>query len=142
MVRPRAYQVLMELRYAEAIAKPAGANGRISGPQAASVLEPLKTALRYPPSLDLYNLMVDTWGRCDARVASGDIETVLAGAALFPRSTTLAFKAALVCARNSYRSQADELVRQGLVFATDAGDRNRFERLRSILEGSPTAGPK
>jgi hypothetical protein len=142
VVRPRAYQVLAELRLAAANAKPLGANGRISVQQAAAVLEPLQAALRFPASLELYDLMVDTWGRCDAKADSVSIKTLVTGAALFPRSTSLTFKAALLCARNGYRAQADELVRQGLVFAIDAGDQTRFQRLRSILEGSPVAGPK
>ena len=139
---PGSYQSLAESRYAEAIAKPAGANGRISAQQAAAVLEPLKAELRFPPTLNLYNLMVATWGRCDAKVPSGDIDTLLAGTALFPHSTDLAFKVALVCARSGYRAQAIELVHRELASATEAADRSRLEKLRSILEQSPAAGPK
>ncbi len=92
--------MLAELRFAAANAKPLGANGRISGQQAAAVLDPLKAALRFPASLDLYNLMVDTWGRCDAKPGSDDIKPLLTGADLFPRSTNLTFRTALLCARN------------------------------------------
>ena len=142
VVRPRAYQVLAGLRFAEANARPQGSNGRISRGQAATILEPLSKALRFPASLELYNLMVDTWGRCDAKPATGDLETLRAGTALFPRSLALTFKTALVFARHGYRAQAAELARQGLAFATKPSDRDRLEKLRSILERSPADAAK
>ncbi len=140
VVRPRAYQVLAELRYAEAVAKPQGTRGMFSASQAVSIVEPLKKALRFPASLPCYELMVDTWGRCEARAGSEDIATIAAGAALFPRSILLAYKAALVSARSGNRLQAEQLVQQGLMFATGAADRSRLEQLRSVLEKTDAPG--
>ncbi len=130
VVRPRAYQVLAELRYAEAVAKPQGTRGMLSAPQAASIVEPLKKALRFPASLPCYELMVATWGRCEAKASREDAEMLAAGAALFPRSILLAYKAALVCARSGNRPQAEQLTQQGLMFATGAAERSRLEQLQ------------
>ncbi len=139
VLRPRAYQVLAELRFAEAVTRPLGANRRISAPQAAAVLEPLKKVQRYPASLANCELMVDTWGRCEAPAGADDLAALAAGAARFPRAVLLAYKTAVVCARAGHRDQAEQLVRQGLIFATEEADRSRLEQLRLVLD-NPTVG--
>ncbi len=132
VVRPKAYEALAEMRYAAALAHPLGAAGTISRPQTAAILDPLKKILRYPPTLASRNLVVDTWGHSEAQASAEDIETIVQGALLFPRATDLAYKSALVCARNGYPAQAALLIDQGLVFATDKVQKKHFERLRSM----------
>lgn len=131
--RPRAYLVLAELRYADAIARPLGSKGKLSAQQAASIIEPLQTASQYPPVFDIFRLIVDTWAHCEARPADRDVERIVEGVALFPRNTPLAFRSALVCAQNGYVSQAAALIDKGLLFASDESNRKHFEYLRSEL---------
>jgi len=137
VVRPKAYLVLAELRYAEAIGKPAGAEGKLSAQQAASILEPLQTALRYPPVAGVYNLIVQTWFHCEARPSAGDVERIVEGAALFPRHTSLVYRSALVCAQYGHTTRAAGLIDQGLALATQEDDRKHLERLRSMLVALP-----
>jgi hypothetical protein len=133
VARPKAYLVLAELRYAEATGKPLGSKGKLSAQQAASILAPLQTALRYPPAPDVYALIVETWVRCEAKPSGRDVEDIVEGVTLFPRNTRLAFRSALVCALSGYAAQAGELIDKGFVFATRESDREYFRRLRSTL---------
>jgi len=133
VVRPKAHLVLAELRYAEAIGKPSGSEGKLSAQQAASILAPLQTALQYAPVSGGYHLLALTWAHCEAKPADRDVEKMVEGVALFPRNTRLAFLSALVCARSGYAAQAVVLIDTGLVSATNENDRDNFRRLRSTL---------
>jgi hypothetical protein len=125
--------VLAELRYAEGIGKPSGADGKLSANQAAFILEPLQTALQSAPGSGVYQLIVQTWDHCDARPADRDVERMAEGVALFPRNLSLAYRSAIVCARGGHAAKAVEMIDQGLVFATKEIDRNHLARLRSLL---------
>jgi hypothetical protein len=133
VARPKAYLVLAELRYAEGIGKPSGADGKLSANQAAFILEPLQTALQSAPGSGVYQLIVQTWDHCDARPADRDVERMAEGVALFPRNLSLAYRSAIVCARGGHAAKAVEMIDQGLVFATKEIDRNHLARLRSLL---------
>jgi len=133
VVRPKAHLVLAELRYVEAIGKPSGSEGKLSAQQAASILEPLQTALQYAPVSGVYHLIALTWAHCEAKPADRDVEKMVEGVALFPHNTRLVFLSALVCARSGYAAQAVVLIDKGLVFATSESDRDNFRRLRSTL---------
>jgi hypothetical protein len=136
--RPRAYAVLAQLRYAEAIGSPLGVDGKLSAAQAGSVLGPLKAALAGAPAPDLYSLIVETWTNCEARPEGGDIEGLRGGVERFPADTDLAYNAAQLCAQSGYTAQANWFIDKGLVFATHQINREYFEQLRSTL-GSPPA---
>lgn len=138
--RPKAYLVLAELRYAEAIARPQGPGGKLSAAQAASVLEPLRRAMEYPPSFDDYRLLVETWAHCGAKPSGDDVARIASGVALFPRSTDLAYLSALVCAQGAYATQAAELINTGLLFAASERDRKRFDLLRAEMRLQEAAG--
>ncbi len=132
-VRPRAYVVLAGLRYAEAMAKPLGSQGKLSAEQAASILEPLSTAMRSSSPLDIFNLMIATWEHCEAKPDDVDIGRIVEGVARFPRDTRLAYRSALVCAQGDYDAQAAELIEKGLIFAPDEKSRADLVRLRATL---------
>jgi hypothetical protein len=132
--RPRAYAALAQLRYAEAMAKPQGADGKLSAQQAAAILDPLKTALRHGPTVDLFDMDVATWTNCEARPTAGEVEEMLRGSALFPRNTDLAYTAAVLCSQSGYPAQAAKLIDRGLVFTTHDVNREYFEQLRATLE--------
>jgi len=133
VVRPRAYLVLAQLRYSEAIGKPLGSGGKLSAQQAASILDPVQTALSRAPGADAYRLIVETWAHCEARPAERDVEEIAGGVALFPRDVILAYRSAIVCAHSGYVAQAAEMIEKGLVFAYPGSDRDHMERLRTAL---------
>ena len=131
--RPKAYLVLAELRYSEAIAKPLGSQGRLSADQAASILGPLRTALHSAPTLEAYTRILQVWDHCEARPAEGDVQTFAEGVELFPRDIGLSYRSAVMCARNGHSVVAARLLSSGLLFATDDGDREKLEQLRAAM---------
>jgi hypothetical protein len=137
-IRPRACLVLARLRYAEAIAKPAGSKGKLSAQQAAAVLEPLRTALRHSTVSDIYTLMVKTWNHCEAKPSNQDLETIIEGVSLFPRFTALSYSSAVVCAQRGDVARAIELVDRALVFAMNENDRDHLKRLRVVIASGIT----
>ena len=137
-VRPRAYVVLAQLRYAEAIGKPLGAEGKLGAEQAASVLGPLKTALAGAPTPDIYDLIVETWTNSETKPAEGDIEGLRGGVERYPADTDLAYNAAQLCSQSGQAAQASWFIDKGLVFATHEINREYFEQLRSTLSSAPT----
>lgn len=137
-VRPTAYLVLAELRYAEAVGQPLGQEGKISARQAASVLAPLDSVFGRQPALDAYRLFIDAWAHCDTRPGDQDVARIREGVALFPRSTDLAYRAALLLIQAAHETQASGLIDSALVFATRESERARLVQLRSRI-GNPTA---
>jgi hypothetical protein len=131
--RPRAYAALAQLRYAEAMAKPQGRDGKLSAGQAAAILDPLKTALDHGPTVDLFDMAVAIWTNCEGRPAAGDIDELVRGSGLFPRNTDLAYNAAVLCSQSGYPAQASALIDRGLVFTTHEVNREYFEQLRATL---------
>jgi hypothetical protein len=138
VVRPAAYSVLAQLRYAEAIGKPAGLEGKLSAQQAASVLELLRGVLQGAPSPEAYNMIIDTWNNCETRPSEADVDEIIKGVELFPRDTDLAYNSALLCSQSGYTGRASRLIDKGLVFTTHEMNKEYFEQLRSTL-GEPLA---
>lgn len=131
--RPRAYAALAQLRYAEAMAKPEGVDGKLSSRQAAAVLDPLKAAMEHGPTADLFEMAIDVWTNCEARPAAADVDELVRGCALFPRNTDLAYNAAALCGQAGYPVRASELIDRGLVFTSRDVNRDYFEQLRATL---------
>jgi hypothetical protein len=128
VVRPRAQIALAKLRYAEAIGKPLGSQGKFSAQQIASILEPLNVALE-TPAPDAYGIFVQTMERDESRPDICEIRTLVEGATLFPRYTSLACQAALVCAQNGFTEQAANIGQTALAFSADKDSRRNLERL-------------
>lgn len=137
VVRPRANFALAELRYAQAIAKPEGADAELSAQQAASILGPLRAPLQSAPTSDVFRLVVKTWANCEGKPSEGDVAAVVKGVESFPRDAELAYNSALLCSRSGYAAQADKLIDLGLVFATREVNRDYFEQLRPAQGGPP-----
>jgi len=142
VARPKAYLVLSELRFAEAAAAPAGPKGTFSAGQGTSILGPLRAALRYAPTVEVYSRIAEVWSRCDATPDDRDIELLAEGVSFFPRDTNLSYASALVCARAGHFVQATRLIDNGLAFATDDGDRDRFNQLLSSMAVPSRRGAK
>jgi hypothetical protein len=137
VMRPRAYAVLAELRYAEATEKPLGPEGKLSAKQAESIIGLLQTASRHASTPDIYHEIVEVWSNSEARPSERDIEAIAGGVALFPSDTDLAYNSALLCSQNGYTAQAGALIDKGLVFTTHEINRDYFEKLRSTLGPQP-----
>lgn len=142
VVRPMVYLVLAQMRYSEAIAKPLGPAGRLSPEQAASITEPLRTALGYPALPGVYGMIVDTWSRCEARPGKQEIDEIVDGVSRFPRNIPLTYRSALLCVQSGYAAEGARLIDRGLLFAGDGGSRGYFERLRSALAPQETPAEK
>jgi hypothetical protein len=134
VTRPAAYVVLAKLRFTEATGRPAGAGGKLSAAQAASVLEPLHTALRFVPSSEAYSLIVGAWTRCEAKPSEGDMDEIAKGVALYPRNASLAYDAALLCLQCGYDARASALIDKALVFTADERRRAYLRQLRPTPE--------
>jgi len=132
-IRPAANLVLAQLNYADAVAHPLGADGKITGAQAAAILAPLSRVVAYASTFDTHALVVQTWLHCEARASTDDIARIVEGVARFPRSTQLAFTSALVCVQNGDFAHAATLIDRGLIFVTDDAQRAKFEHLRQAL---------
>ncbi|AWI09732.1 hypothetical protein CKA38_11140 [Ereboglobus luteus] len=135
VVRPRAYVELARLRLNEALAAPAGANGRLSATQTASVLEPLFTARTQPPPMeDVYSLIGYTWMCSDATPKESHLEVLLEGALIFPGSARIMHHAATLYAlHGSNKTLAKSLVDMGVRISPDQETRESFESLRGRL---------
>lgn len=137
--RSSAYVELAKMRYADAIAKPAGPDKTLSPAQAASVLELLKAArMQPPPTPGVYELMADTWVRTAARPTREDATMVAQGVQLFPTRLKLAYQAAGLCADAGMIEAAHSLADHGLRLAPDLDSRARFEKLKAALPPDPS----
>lgn len=138
VTRSNAYVELARMRYADALAKPAGPDNRLSAAQAASVLELLKTARQQPPPTPaVYDLMADTWVRTAATPTREDATMVAQGVQLFPTRLKLAYQAAALCASTGMLEAAHSLADHGLRLAPDMDSRARFEKLKAALPPDP-----
>ncbi len=133
VARPQAYLVLAEIRSAEAAAHPQAQGGRLTAAQANTILGPLREALRFSPDPEAYDLMADTWLRCESSPPASNLALLAAGAAFFPRSTVLAYKAALVCNRAGDRPRAITLIDRALAFAVEPSAHESLQALRANL---------
>jgi len=141
-MRPRAYVVLAELRYAAAITHPLGADGTISAEQAASVLEPLQSVYQHPTLPEVFELLAETLNHCGAKPGNREVAMLVEGVARFPRDTDLAYNSAALCARGGYNAEAGQLIDKGLVFAARESTRDYFEQLRPKTSPQAESNPR
>ncbi len=128
------------LHYADALAKPAGAEGLFSAAQVAGVIEPLRLARRQPPvAVGLYDLAGDTWARSAAPLQKEDTALLIEGAMQFPTRLKLVFQAAVAARQTNELQAAHALADHGIKYATEASGKKRFEELKASL---PPAPPK
>jgi hypothetical protein len=133
VVRPQAYAVLAQLRFAEAIAGPLGQGGKLSASQAAFILGPARVAFRSAATAETCDLIVTTLARCDARLTAVDIEEIVGGVSQFPENTHLALRAAQLCVQAGNMTRAAELIDKSLALVTDEGTKRQLQKLRSLL---------
>ncbi|WP_277558406.1 hypothetical protein [Ereboglobus sp. PH5-10] len=136
VVRPRAYVELARLRLNEALAAPAGSNGRLSAAQTANVLEPLFTARTQPPPMeDVYSLIGYTWMCSEVPPKETHLEVLLEGALIFPGSArVMRYAATLYALHGGNKTLARSLVDMGVRISPDQETRESFESLRGRLD--------
>jgi hypothetical protein len=140
---PGPYVHLAQLRYDEAL-KAAGADGKFTPAQVASVLTPLFTARKLAPRRgDLYTLIADTWEHSATPPSAQNLQVLDEGVQAFPSDMNLVYKDAALKIRNHISENAAALVDYGLqVAATEPAEKSRFEALKAELPPAPpTAAP-
>ncbi|MBL9202051.1 MAG: hypothetical protein JNL39_16185 [Opitutaceae bacterium] len=136
--RPDAGLELARIRYADALAKPAGGGGRLSAGQTAEILEPLLAVRRSPPHMPaLYDLVADTWVRSEAKPKLDEVKVMIDGAQLFPTRMKLVFIAAGFAADVNELQAAHALADHGIRYTPDPQGKKRFEELKASLPPAP-----
>jgi hypothetical protein len=129
---------LGRMRYADALAKPAGANGTFSAAQVSTVLEPLLVGRRQPPhQYQLYDLVADTWARSAVKPKREDAVVLIEGAQLFPTRLRLVYQAASIAAEVGEIQAAHALADHGVKYGPDANVKQRFEALKATFPPAP-----
>lgn len=132
--RPSAHVAFARLRLAEAKAKPAAPDGKLSAKQMADVLEPLFQALALPPALpETYELIAEAWTLSAVRPTLENVQVLGDGVVKFPRNSTLTYEAAQLFIRAGDTENATAIVQLGIRFAPDAATRSRFEALLATM---------
>lgn len=140
VIHPRAYYELARLYYQDALAD--AGEGRLSAVQAGRVLAPLASALRQKPVLaEGYELIAEVWLRADGGLTPAQLDVLAVGLRRFPRDLRLRYSAALLNSLHGRPEEAKALAEKGLELATDAKDRQRFERLLAALAEAPASAP-
>lgn len=140
--RPDACLELARMRYADALAKPAGGEGNLSAAQVASVIEPLKLGRKTPPPMyALYDLAADALVRSAVKPQRDDAMMLIEGAQLFPTRLKLVFQAAAIANETGELQAAHALADHGIRYAPDASAKKRFEDLKASLPPAPPAPP-
>jgi hypothetical protein len=132
--RPAAYLDLAQLRYADALVKPAAAEGTLSDAQVASVQSLLLTARQQVPSLPgVYELLSDLWVHSAAKPKKDDILVLVEGVRLFPTRLKLLYQTALFCLDAGMNDVAGPLIDYGVKIAPDAKGKDAFSKLKMAL---------
>ncbi|MEO7412126.1 MAG: hypothetical protein ABIZ81_02120 [Opitutaceae bacterium] len=136
--RPASYLELAQMRYADALAKPAAADG-FSIAQVSSIVGLLNTARKQVPSLPgVYELMCDTWVHSAAKPKPEEIAVLVEGVKIFPTRLKLMYQTTVFCLDAGMNDLAGPLIDYGLKIAPDIKVRDAFARLKEAL---PVAGP-
>jgi hypothetical protein len=134
---------LARYRYADALAKPEGPEGRFSGAQVSGIMKPLLVARRQPPPhYAVYDLAADTLARSALKSQHDDAVMLVEGAQLFPMRFKLIYQAAAVAADAGDLQPAHALLDHGIKYAPEGEPRRRFEELKAALPPAPPSPPQ
>ncbi|MBP9912304.1 MAG: STN domain-containing protein [Opitutaceae bacterium] len=132
VVRPRAYYELARINYQAALQE--NPEGKLSPAVAGEILKPLVLALRQsPPMPEIYELIAEVWLRTEGGLTRKHLAVLEAGIRNFPRRSRLIFSAALLNATNGFGLEAQALVHQGQAIAISPKERERFQKLQTVL---------
>ena len=137
-LRPRAYYELARILYAQARAKPAGAQGKLGPAQTTAVVEPLLTIQRQsPPLAEACALFADLWFHTEASPLPSDLVQLNRDTRLFPRNYMLDYQTALLDAQAGDWPSTRDLVDRSLKTAAAPAVRARFAQLQALLPPAP-----
>jgi hypothetical protein len=130
VVRPRVYFECAKFRYDEELGRVRRNDGKLTREQAARVLQSLLVAEKQAPSLaPVYELIADVWANCAESPAATDLEIIDRGVGLFPESSELVYRAALLHHARGDRQALHGLVELGKRTLTTETARSRLEQL-------------
>jgi hypothetical protein len=141
--RPRAYLELARLRFQDALARPDGPNGTLSGAQSNGILALLRVARTQPPVLaEVYELMSETLVRAEGAPERDYLVLLSEGVQRYPNRFGLIYQAAQLFLRAGDIQSATALVTHGLRHAPTAEARGLFSQLQGMLPAPAIAIPK
>ncbi len=138
VTRPYAYYALARLLYDEEL-RQAG-DGALEAGLARRVLALLEASRRQAPLRETYLLLADVWMRAKNPPPEADIATLEEGVRLFPASTILVGRAAVVHLQQGRADRAGQVLTLALRHVTDPKIRSHYERLRARLAAVATPG--
>ena len=134
VARPRAYEELARIIYAQARARPAGPKGGLGPEQIAAVVGPLLAGRRQAPPLPAAaGIFADIWFHTEETPLPSDLVVLNEAARCFPRDLNLNYRVALLDARAGVWPAARQLVVHGLANASDEANQARFAQLQRLL---------
>ncbi len=136
--RPDALLELARYRYADALAKPEGAEKRLSLAQVRGVVDPLLVARRQPPhTVAIYDLMADAWARSEVKPKPEEAKPIVEGAVLFPTRLKLVYQSIFFAVDMGDLKSAHALADHGIRYGPDAATKKRFEDAKAQLPPAP-----
>jgi len=140
VVRARAYLELSRMRYTDAQAQPAGADGRFSASQTADILQPLSTARTQLPAMpEVYLLEVATLAKSESASTPEQFAFLSEGIQLFPRNPELLYRTADYCLQIGRAETAADLIEIGLKVSPNEKATALFLQLKAKLPPLPPA---
>ncbi len=125
-----AYLELARYRYADAVAAPAGSQGRFSAEQRAGIVSLLLAARSLPPqNPELFELLADTWLRSDANPTEPDVAPLMIAVNYFPTRLKLVYATAALSGRAGMKDAQRTLVAHGVKYSPNAAAKSKFEAL-------------
>lgn len=144
VIRPRVYYELARLRWLDLL-RDVPENGGFTVAELQPILEPLRVAATLSPPLpEVYILMADAWLRCRDRVRSTDLPGLVAATPLFRRIPGVAYRVALLQLREGQQTEASELLKLGVEFASEPSMKANFQHVLTAITAAakPTGETK
>lgn len=133
VVRPRAWLELARLRY-DAHRAANGPEKKLTVDQAADIFSAVFKARAQSPALpEVYELIADVWADCALAPNAGHLGVVSEGVNLFPRRSSLVYRAAALYLTSGFKAEAANLIDLGMATAADDAERERFAALQGRL---------
>ncbi len=133
IVRPRVYYEIARMEWATLIrSKPENSDFTVAGIE--PVLQPLRIAATQTPALpEVFMLMADAWLRCRDPMKAADLSTLVAATPLFRRIPGVAFRVALLQLRYGQRTEAEQMLRLSLEFASENAVRQQLQQVLAAI---------
>jgi len=139
IVRPRVYYEIARMEWA-ALIRSAPEKSDFTATAIEPVLQPLRiAATQAPPLPEVFMLMADAWLRCRDPIKAADLSTLVAATPLFRRIPGVAFRVALLQLRAGQRTEAEQLLRLSIEFASEKTVRQQLQQVLAAIATRPKA---